>query len=96
MILGFNYLDTSANLNILPLGSYDILIGMEWLESRKDVINYLHKKFSSVDEEDEYHTMNEIYRPLFIRQISALQRKKCIRKGCQLYVIKIKEFEPEK
>ena len=49
-----------------------------------------------MDEEDKYHTMNEIYRPLSTRQISALQRKKCIMKGCQIYGIKIKEFEPEK
>ena len=96
LILDFNDLDTSINLNILPLGSYDILIGMDWLESHKAVIDYLHKIFSSVDEEDKYHTMNEIYRPLSTRQISALQCKKCIRKGCQLYGIKIKEFEPEK
>jgi len=82
LLLGFNDLDTSVNLNILPLGSYDILIGMDWLESHKDVIDYLHKNFSSVDEEDKYHTMNEIYRPLSTRQISALQRKKCIRKRC--------------
>ena len=96
LFLGFNDLDTSVNLNILPLGFYDILIGMDWLESHKDVNDYLHKIFSSVDEEDKYHTMNDIYRPLSTWKISALQRKKCIRKGCQLYGIKIKEFEPEK
>ena len=96
LLLGFNDLDTSVNLNILPLGSYDILIGMDWLESHKVVIDYLHKIFSSVDEEDKYHTMNEISRPLSTRQILALQCKKCIRKGCRLYGIKIKEFEPEK
>ena len=63
LLLGFNDLDISFNLNIIPLGSYDILIGMDWLESHKDVIDYLHKNFISVDEEDKYHTMNEIYRP---------------------------------
>ena len=63
LLSSFNDLDNSVNLNILPLGSYDILIDMDWLESHKVVIDYLHKKFSSVDEEDKYHTMNEIYRP---------------------------------
>ena len=96
MLLCFNGLDTSVNSNILPLGSYHILIGMDWLESHKSVIDYLHKLFSSVDEEDKYHTMNEIYRTLSTRQISTLQNKKCIRKGFQLYGIKIKEFEPKK
>ena len=90
MLLGFNDLDTLVNLNILLLGSYDILIGMDWLESHKDVIDYLHKFFSSVDEEDKYHTMNEIYRPLSTWKNSAPQHKNCIRKGCQLYGIKIK------
>ena len=38
-LLGFNDLDTSVNLNILLLGFYDILIGMDWLESHKYVID---------------------------------------------------------
>ena len=84
LLSSFNDLDTSVNLNILPLGSYDIFIGMDWLESHKVVIDYLHKFFSSVDEEDKYHTMKEIYRPLSTRKFLALQCKKRIRKGCQL------------
>ena len=88
--MGLDNIDTSVNLNILPLGSSDILIGMDWLESHKSVIDYLHKLFSSVDEEDKYHTIKEIYRPLSAWQISGLQHKKCIRKACQLYGIKIK------
>ena len=80
MLLSFNDLDTSVNWNILPLGSYDILIGMNWLEYHKAVIDYLHKNFSSVDEENKYHTMKEIYRPLSTRQISALQHKSVLGK----------------
>ena len=26
---------TYVNLNILPLGSYDVLIGMDWLEAHR-------------------------------------------------------------
>ena len=48
-------MDTKVNLSMIPLGSYDILIGMDWIESHKDVIDYLHKIFSSVDEEDKYN-----------------------------------------
>ena len=44
-------MDTLVNLNILPLGSYQILIGMDWLESHKAIINCLHKSFGYVDEE---------------------------------------------
>jgi hypothetical protein len=31
--IGINDQSTVVNLNVLPLGSYDILIGMDWLES---------------------------------------------------------------
>ena len=27
--------ETIVNLNVLPLGSYDILIGMDWLEQHR-------------------------------------------------------------
>lgn len=29
----------STNLNILPLGSYDVLIGMDWLERQWALVN---------------------------------------------------------
>ena len=29
-----NELNTHADMNILPLGSYDLLIGMDWLEEK--------------------------------------------------------------
>ena len=30
---------TTVKLNVLPLGSYDLLIGMDWLEQHKVVLN---------------------------------------------------------
>ena len=96
LLLGLNDLDTSVNLNILPLGSYDILIGMDWLESHKDFIDYLHKIFSSVDEEDKYYTMNEIHRPLSTQQISALQCKSVLGKGANFMASKLKNLSPKK
>ena len=58
--LSFNGLDTRVNLNILPLGSYDILIGMDWLEAHRAIIDCLHKSFGCMDEEG-------IYRPISTR-----------------------------
>ena len=84
-------MDTMVNFNILPLGSYDNLISMYWLEYRKTIINYLHKSFDCIYDEVKYHTINGIYRPINTRQISVVQLKKCIRKGCRLYAIKILE-----
>ena len=92
----FNEIDTSVILNTLPLGSYHILIEVDWLESHKTIIDCLHKSFNYVDEEGKYHTIKGIYRPISTQKISMVQLKKCIRKGCQLYAIKIKEIEPKK
>jgi len=31
--------ETKVNLNILPVGSYDVFIGMDWLEGRWSLVN---------------------------------------------------------
>ena len=62
--LSFNEMDTSVNLNILPLGSYDILIGLDWMESHKNIINCLHKIYNCIDEKGNYHTIKGIYKPM--------------------------------
>ena len=37
---------TQMKLNVLPLGSYDVLIGMEWLEKHIVVLNFFEKTFT--------------------------------------------------
>ena len=39
---------THANVNILPLGSYDMLIGMDWLEENKFLLNCFDKTFTCI------------------------------------------------
>ena len=42
---------TYADLNVLPLGSYDILIGMDWLEVHRVKLDCYNKIFEFMDEE---------------------------------------------
>ena len=42
---------TKINLNIFPLGSYDMIIGMECLEKYKLVLNCFDKTFTYVAED---------------------------------------------
>ena len=42
---------TKIDLNILPLGSYDMIIGMDWLEKNKVVLNCYEKTFTYIDED---------------------------------------------
>ena len=49
--LVMNGLVTCVDLNVLPLGSYDVLIGMDWLEAHKVKLDYYNKTFECMDEE---------------------------------------------
>ena len=42
---------TCADMNVMPLGSYDVLIGMDWLESHREKIDCYNKTFECFDEE---------------------------------------------
>jgi hypothetical protein len=42
-----------VNLYITILGSYDIMIGMDWLESHEAILNCKMKRLSLVDDEGQ-------------------------------------------
>jgi hypothetical protein len=46
-----NVLPTKATLNMPPLGSYDLLIGMDWLDFHKTKLDYYNKILECEDEE---------------------------------------------
>ena len=84
--------ETSVKLNVLPLGSYDMLIGMERLEQHRVVLNYFDKTFTCVNNEGETINVTGIPRKTTVKQISALQLKRTVSKGCKAFdVIVIKE-----
>jgi hypothetical protein len=39
-LIDMNGLNTKSNLKILPLGSYDCLIGMDWLAQNHTLLDY--------------------------------------------------------
>ena len=43
--LVMNGLFTRVDVNVLPLGSYDILIGMDWLEAHRVKLDYYNNTF---------------------------------------------------
>jgi hypothetical protein len=76
-------------LNILPLGSYDVLLGMDWLASHKEKLNCYEKILECEDEKGNARILQGIQKPVSIRKISVLQLKKFSRKGCSLYAIQM-------
>jgi hypothetical protein len=80
------------NLKILPLESYDIIIGMDWSENHKVILNCYKKSLIYRDENNIVRTIEGIRKLVLVRQISTMQFKKCMNKGCQFYVVQVTDL----
>jgi hypothetical protein len=67
-----NGLSTKEDLNIIPLGSHDCLIGMDWLDQHHVVLDCYNKEFTCLDEKGNLRTVQGITRTVTLREISAL------------------------
>ena len=64
--------ETVVKLNVLPLGSYDLLIGVDWLEQHRVILNCYDKTFTCVNHDEKQINVKVIPRKTTIRHISAL------------------------
>ena len=51
--ISLNGVNTNVDLNIMPLGSYDILIIMDWLDKHQVVLDCHNKTFACLNEEEK-------------------------------------------
>ena len=91
-----NGLNTNSYLNITPLGSYDCLIGMDWLDQHHVALNYYNKEFTYLDEEGNLRKIRGIPRVVTIREVLSLQLKKSYMKGCQVFGVRMEEAPKDK
>ena len=80
---------THVNVNIVPLGSYDLLIGMDWLEEHKVLLNCFDKTFTCTDDNRNNIKVRGIPRKVTIREIFSFQMKISVRKGCKVFTVYI-------
>jgi hypothetical protein len=78
---------TRANLYVMILRSYDIMIDMDWLESHEAILNYKMKWFILVDDEGKRCVIMGQNQGASLRFISSLQLQKIMHKGYNIYVI---------
>eukprot|EP00253_Pinus_taeda_P017026 PITA_17026 len=79
----------TADLNILPLRSYDILIGMDWLEKHWSLVDCKTKVIYYRDQQGNKKEMQGIKQPVQVCPITTNQLIKFIRKRCQVYAIQV-------
>ena len=78
---------SNIDLNVLPLWSYDMIIGMDWLAKHKLILNCFDKTFTYVADDEIIRKIRGVFKLVSLRQISTMQLKRCMRKGCKLYAV---------
>jgi hypothetical protein len=91
-----NGLNTKEDLNILSLGSCDYIIGMDWLDQHHAILEFHNKAFTFLDEEGNLRIVQGVPRAVIVREILALQLKKCYKKGCQIFAAHMEETPKDK
>ena len=64
--------ETQVKLNVLPLGSYDVLIGMGWIEKHQVILICFQKTITCLNNQGERITIKGILRKISARKISSL------------------------
>ena len=75
-------MNTMVNVNVLPLGYYDLLIGMDWIEQHRAKVDCFNKSLTCLNEQGIKTQIQGIQKEIKVRKISAMQLKKSASKGC--------------
>ena len=70
--LVINILSTCVGMNVIPLGSYDVLIGMDWLEAHRVKLDCYNKTFKCMDGEGNPVVVKGIPKVISVRHISTM------------------------
>jgi hypothetical protein len=66
--MDMNGLNTRGYLKIFPLGSYEFLIRMDWLDQNHAILDCHNKAFTFLDGEGNLNTIQGIRREITIRE----------------------------
>lgn len=78
---------TNVNLYVAPLGHYDVIIEMDWLEAHSVMLSCRSKTLHFLSDEGQSTIIHGERRTISLRLISSLQMKRSLRKRCQMYVV---------
>eukprot|EP00253_Pinus_taeda_P017640 PITA_17640 len=78
---------TKLKVYVTALGTYDLIIGIDWLEAHQAWVDCYGKRILGMNDEGEVIQIQGIRRKVSLRYIVVMKMKRCLRKGCQAYVI---------
>ena len=76
---------TCVDMNVLPLGSYDVIIGMDWMEAHREKLDYYNKTFECLDEEGNLKVVKGFPKVIPRRQSSVIHLNKFSGKCYKVY-----------
>lgn len=88
-VIEFDGQQVKTNLNVLPLDSYDMLIGMDWLEQHWTLVNCKYKTTNFMSNDGNRVKLQGIIREVMLCPIIAYQLGKCMCKGYQIYAVQV-------
>ena len=72
---------TSMHLNVLPLGSYNMILGMYWLYIHRNKVDHYDKAIECLDDVGERRMLRGKKKPTSMRMVTTMQEK-CSHKKC--------------
>jgi hypothetical protein len=85
---------TRLKVYVTALGAYDLIIGMDWLEVHRALVDCFAKRVLCVDDEGRPVEIQGVRRKVStICFISTMKgpslSRRCLRQGCRLYVVEV-------
>ena len=78
-----------AHLNLLPLGSYNMLLGMDWLYIHRTKLDFYDKAIKLLDDDGERRILQGNKKPASVRMVTSMQAKCSSKKWCVLFSVYI-------
>jgi hypothetical protein len=86
-ILYMGVCTTRLKVYVTALGTYDLIIGMDWLEAHQVMLDCFAKRVLCVDDEGRPIEIHSVWRKVSLCFISTMKVKQCMRQGFQLYLV---------
>jgi hypothetical protein len=73
---------TRLKVYVTALEAYDLIIGMDWLEVHRAMVDCFTKRVLCVDDEGRPVEIQGVWRKVSLCFISTMKVKQCMRQGC--------------